>query len=452
MQIDDNKRPRAALKTYFAKNAIPTEAQFAQLIDSNLNQRDDGFVKNPGDPLSIEATGDDVGMKKALSFYMSFADADPAWSVALKPRARPNDPATARAGWSVNDAGGNSRLAIDAATGNVGIGTVQPGEKLEVAGRIKAVNLTVGPWPASPGQYVFFGANTLDQGNAGNYALLQSTGGGDVGATFVNSPRSVSVRINNGDQLVITPGSAQFEGAVRLANSDLYFTEVNHDHTGLGNAPGNAAIENAKNYGALMILGRSNPSGGALNRMVKLWDHLQVNGPLEVVGDLSYTGAQNQLSVKDNFTATVKAADFRIGFSGRIGTRGMGSGRALVDYTDTLILNCGPDWPKTVIDGQTTITHLASGSSRTLKDDIAPLSSATAADLVEKLAPVSFTWKTNGQQPSLGFIAEDCPTEVLTPEGDAIYYAHIVAALTRCVKDQGAAIDDLTRRLAAVAS
>src|SRR5262245_21974180 len=166
MQIDENKRPRAALKTYFAKNAIPTEAQFAQLIDSNLNQREDGFVKNPGDPLSIEATGDDVGMKKALSFYMSFADADPAWSVALKPRAKPNDASTARAGWSINDAVGNSRLAIDAATGNVGIGTVQPGEKLEVTGRIKAGSLTVGAWPVNPGQYVFFGSNTLDQANA----------------------------------------------------------------------------------------------------------------------------------------------------------------------------------------------------------------------------------------------------------------------------------------------
>lgn len=290
MQIDENKRARAALKTYFAKNAIPTEAQFAQLIDSNLNQRDDGFVKNPGDPLSIEATGDDVGMKKALSFYMSFADADPAWSVSLKPRAKANDPATARTGWSIIDAAGNSRLAIDAANGNVGIGTVQPGEKLEVTGRIKAGSLTVGAWPANPGQYVFFGSNTLDQASAANYALLQSVGGGDVGATYVNSPRSVALRINNGNQLVITPGSVQAEAAVRLANSDLYFTDPNHNHTGLGNAAGHAAIENAKDYGALMILGRSNPTAGALNRTVRLWDRLEVIGSFEVNGDVALNG------------------------------------------------------------------------------------------------------------------------------------------------------------------
>ncbi len=290
MQIDENKRPRAALKTYFAKNAIPTEAQFAQLIDSNLNQREDGFVKNPGDPLSIEATGDDVGMKKALSFYMSFADADPAWSVALKPRAKPNDPSTARAGWSITDAAGNSRLAIDAATGNVGIGTVQPAEKLEVAGRIRAGSLTVGAWPANPGQYVFFGSNTLDQANASNYALLQSVGGGDAGATYVNSPRSVSLRINNGNRLVVTATNTQLEGGLLLANSDLYFTDANHSHTGIGNTPGFAAIENAKDYGALMILGRSTPSGGALNRLVRLWDRLEVKGTFDVTGDVSLNG------------------------------------------------------------------------------------------------------------------------------------------------------------------
>jgi hypothetical protein len=187
-------------------------------------------------------------------------------------------------------------------------------------------------------------------------------------------------------------------------------------------------------------------------RVVKVWDYMQVNGNLDVTVDLAYNGAQNQLNVKDNFTATVRAADFRLGYSGRIGTRGMASGRAFVDGTDTLFVNYSSDWPKTVIDGQTTINHLAGGSSRTLKDAIAPMSSATAAELVAALDPVTFTWKDNGKRLGLGFIAEDCPADVLNEEGNAIYFQHIVAALTRCVKDQSAAIDDLNRRLAAVSS
>ena len=53
MQID--KRNRAELKQFFVKNAIPTEKNFADLVDGQLNQKDDGIVKQPNDALSIEA-------------------------------------------------------------------------------------------------------------------------------------------------------------------------------------------------------------------------------------------------------------------------------------------------------------------------------------------------------------------------------------------------------------
>ena len=200
MNIDDGKKSRAALKSYFVKNAIPTEQQFAQVMDSMLNQRDDGLVKPAGNPLSIEATGDASSFKKALSFYNSLADADPAWTVSLRPRANPADPQTGRAGLSIDDAAGNSRLAIDASNGRVGIGTVAPAEALDVNGRIKAGALAMGPWPANPGGYGFVGATTLDQKQAGNYALLQELGSG---RTFLNSPADIRLRINNTDQMVV---------------------------------------------------------------------------------------------------------------------------------------------------------------------------------------------------------------------------------------------------------
>src|SRR6516225_875610 len=128
MNVDDGKKARAVLKSYFLKNAIPTEQQFAQLIDSALNELDDGLVKVAGDPLAIEAAGDDTSFKKALTFYTTLSDSDPAWTLSLRPRAVPSNPQTGRAGLSINDAGGNSRLAIDAATGRIGIGVVAPSE------------------------------------------------------------------------------------------------------------------------------------------------------------------------------------------------------------------------------------------------------------------------------------------------------------------------------------
>lgn len=444
MQIDNNKRPRSALKTYFAKNAIPTDGQFSQLIDSQLNQRDDGIVKAAGDPLSIEAAGDDVSLKRAVNFYNSFADADPAWTISLKPRSKPADAGTARAGWSVGDAAGNSRLFIDSSNGNAGIGTVTPAEKLEVTGRVRASMANIGPWPANA-NLSYFGSSALDQSNAANYALLQANDPG--GATYLNSPSQVSLRIGNSDRMVIQKDAVTVAPAVRFANSDIYFTETNHFHTGFGNTTGYAAIENAVNYGALMLLGRNvNPPGAPLNRVVKVWDYLEVNGRFQANGDLTYTGQQNKLDVGPTFTAVVRCADFTMG--GQPGRRGS-PGRALVDNTDALVLNYGPDWPKTTIDGLCTILRPAAGCSAALKKDIEPMSSETAAAIVDRLDPVTFRWIKDDQDRRLGFIAEDCPDSVTTPDRDGIFIVDVVAALTKVVRDQSKTIAGLQAKLEA---
>lgn len=205
MNIDDSKKSRAALKSYFVKNAIPTEQQFAQLIDSLLNQRDDAVVKPVGgDPLSIEAVGDATSLKKVINFYTQISDSNPAWTLALRPRSNPNDPQTGQPGLSINDAAGNSRLTVNAATGQVGIGVVAPADALEVNGRVRAAPLAIGPWPANPTQYGFVGVTSLDQSQAQNYALLQSASGGDVGVTYLNSPSAIRLRIKNADRLSVT--------------------------------------------------------------------------------------------------------------------------------------------------------------------------------------------------------------------------------------------------------
>ena len=131
--MEINKRSRTELKSYFVKNAIPTESNFAELIEGMLSQKDDGVAKTAGDPLSIEAAGDDTSQKKAINLYRSFADEAPAWSLTLNPRSDPNDSNTARPGLSVSDALGNSRLFVDQSSGNVGIGVTSPPYKLTVS-------------------------------------------------------------------------------------------------------------------------------------------------------------------------------------------------------------------------------------------------------------------------------------------------------------------------------
>jgi len=86
----------------------------------------------------------------------------------------------------------------------------------------------------------------------------------------------------------VVTGSLSVQGAITAGGSDLYFTETTHNHTGFGSTTGFAAIENAADYGALMILGRAGTPQG---RTVKLWDYLQVNGGLDVLGKLAVQGA-----------------------------------------------------------------------------------------------------------------------------------------------------------------
>ena len=148
MKID--KTGRETLKSYFVKNAVPTASNFEELIGAALNQRDDGLAKPPGEPLSLQADGDDSSQKKLLNLYRNFNDAKPAFGLALSPRADPRNPATARAGLGITDGDGNPRLFIDQTTGQVGVGTVTPGAQLHVNGALRLVaNLGITPDPDS---------------------------------------------------------------------------------------------------------------------------------------------------------------------------------------------------------------------------------------------------------------------------------------------------------------
>ncbi|MEM9452603.1 MAG: hypothetical protein AAGF11_00390 [Myxococcota bacterium] len=134
--MEINKRDRSALKSYFVEYALPTEDNFSELIDGMINQKDDGIVKQPGSPLSLQASGDGSSNQKVLNLYEDFADTGPAWTLSLNPRSNPGDPTTARKGLSIGTSGGVSRLFVDHASGQVGIGTVEPQAALHVNGDI----------------------------------------------------------------------------------------------------------------------------------------------------------------------------------------------------------------------------------------------------------------------------------------------------------------------------
>lgn len=106
--------------------------------------------------------------------------------------------------------GGTNRMMLGGGTsddltiqnGKVGIGTITPGETLDVNGRVQAGKATIGPWPANA-SYVFVGTNALPQNDSKNYALLQDAAGSGTGRTYLNSPVDIRFRIGNADKMML---------------------------------------------------------------------------------------------------------------------------------------------------------------------------------------------------------------------------------------------------------
>jgi hypothetical protein len=176
--------------------------------------------------------------------------------------------------------------------GALSVGTTNTNAKLDLVGdlRINDSNL-------------YLRQNTDTNHGLGWFGLGKLFGGANVDGPVLFGWSGGALGTTNGGQkslLSWNTSTVVVNGAVQAGNSDLYFTNTNHNHTGFGNTAGYAAIENTVNYDGLMILGRSNAQvpgkpAGTKARVVRLWDFLEVNGDLRVNGDLKVNGrAQDQ--------------------------------------------------------------------------------------------------------------------------------------------------------------
>jgi len=104
-------KSRQELRSRFVRNAIPTEADFADLIAASLNQADDGVLKLPDQPLGLVRQKPD---QPVLRFFADPAAEGSAWQLQLGDGDKP--------GFGLAGADGKLALFVDGATGNVGIG------------------------------------------------------------------------------------------------------------------------------------------------------------------------------------------------------------------------------------------------------------------------------------------------------------------------------------------
>lgn len=152
---------------------------------------------------------------------------------------------------------------------------------------------------------------------------------------------------------------------------------------------------------------------------------------------------------------TSNTLKFQIGMSGNIYAAGGlftadGSGNLTTYGTISAVLSGTTYLFKVDSTGHAYATSFTTWpSSREFKEDIAPLSGETAAELLDGLNPVRFRFKHIDDYEHMGFILEDTPPP-LAPTGKGVSLMELIAVLTRVAKDQHAQIErqrETTREL-----
>lgn len=115
-------KDRVTLKGYFVKNAIPTQEQFADLIDSTVLRSQSSKMEAP---LELKSS---AGSREMIQFYGGDDD-QVLWSLSLESTSQ-------KPGFAVQS-GGEDHLFIDQTTGHVGIGTDEPQQALDVKGGLR---------------------------------------------------------------------------------------------------------------------------------------------------------------------------------------------------------------------------------------------------------------------------------------------------------------------------
>lgn len=132
-----SKQDRTTLKTFFRDGALPTAEHYRDLIDSTVNQIEDGFDKTPVDGVKLSSVGASL---RLMSFYQGLGSRTPAWTLehgevpgALHFRQAPE----ARDGISVDGAAPTARTDAGLTLtrdGLAGLGRDAPEWRLDVGG------------------------------------------------------------------------------------------------------------------------------------------------------------------------------------------------------------------------------------------------------------------------------------------------------------------------------
>lgn len=125
------------------------------------------------------------------------------------------------------------------------------------------------------------------------------------------------------------------------------------------------------------------------------------------------------------------------------------AGALTVDSSSNIGIGKAPaDDYKLDVDGNVRATNFAQTSSRTYKENIASLPVKKALELLNKLKPVTFNYKTeNGKKQNIGFIAEDVPQIFSTADHKSVVLMDIIGVLTTVVQKQQKEAQDMRKQV-----
>jgi microcystin-dependent protein len=352
------KRQRQELYDKFRQGAIPSGADFAELVKSQLNLLDDGIdvSEDSNDPVCLKAHG-------AAENILDFANQDglKRWRIAGRSEAASTEGLNLQA----DD---RSKVFIERETGNVGVGTDGPAAKLHIIQtgsedvlRVDDVGNDETPFVITSEGQVGIGTG-LGTERPKAKLHISYDGAGDVlrvdDKSEDNTPFIIDAQGNVGIGCSRPNANLTIVGGVSICSQD----SLNH----IGSKPaGNGLyVEGDISVGGTVVFSGGQSAGGIQFNapLTSSTEELIIKDNLKITGDTAQEGSKGDLTVAGNtLLGTYNAAKENqnvVTVNGRIRSGGLtGQPQYELELNETLTVNRNPNARKATVSGDLTVTQ-----------------------------------------------------------------------------------------------